>query len=76
MVCPVALFGIDIGSKGLCDRLDSVFGTAVCLLVKGSQWHEVNIKHFVEFSKEIGYKRWSLITDDFLGYSVVAIDLT
>ena len=76
MVCPVALFGIDIGSEGLCDRLDSAFGTAVCLLVKDGRWHEVNIECFVEFSKEIGYKLGSSIRDDFFGYSVVAIDLT
>ena len=34
VVYPVGLFGIDIGSEGLCDRLDGAFCTAVCLLVK------------------------------------------
>ena len=36
----------------------------------------VNIEGFVEFCKEIGYKLGSSIRDDFLGYSVVEIDLT
>ena len=76
MVYPVGLFGIDVCSKGLCDRLDSAFGTTVCLLVKGGRWHEVNIEGFVEFSKEIGDKRGSSIRDDFLGYLMIAVDLT
>ena len=76
VVYPVGLFGIDIGSEGLCDRFDGAFCTAVCLLIKGGRWHEVNIEGFVEFSKEIGYKLGSSIRDDFLGYSVVAVDLT
>ena len=76
VVYPVGLFGIDIGSEGLCDRLDGAIGTPVCLLVKGGQWHEVNIEYFVEFSKEIGDKLRSSIRDDFLGYSMVAVDLT
>ena len=41
-----------------------------------SRWHKVNIEGFVDFSKEIGYKLRSSIRDDFLGYSVVAVDLT
>ena len=76
MVYPVDLFGIDIYSEGLCDRPDSAFGTAICLLVKGGRWHEVNIESFVEFSKEIGDKLGSSIRDDFLGYSVIVIHLT
>ena len=76
VVYPVSLFGIDIGSEGLCDCLDSAFGTAICFLVKGGQWHEVNIESFVQFSKEIGDKLGSSIRDDFLEYSVVAVDLT
>ena len=46
------------------------------VLLKGGRWHEVNIDCFVEFSKEIGVKLGSSIRDDFLGYSVVAVDLT
>ena len=76
MVYPVGLFGIDIGSEGLHDCLDGAFCTAVCLLVKGCQWHEVNIESFVEFSKEIGDKLGSSIRDDFLRYSMIAVDLT
>ena len=76
VVHPVGLFGIDIGSEGLRDRFDGAFRTAVCLLVKGGRWHEVNIKSFMEFSKEVGDKLRSSIRDDFLGYSVVAVDLT
>ena len=76
VVYPVGLFGIDIGSEGLCNRFDGAFGTAVCLLVKCGRWHEVNIESFVEFSKEIGDKLGSSIRDDFLGYSVIAVDLT
>ena len=76
VVYPVGLFGIDIGSEGLCNRLDGAFCTAVCLLVKSGRWHEVDIESFVEFSKEIGYKLRSSIRDDFLEYSVVAVDLT
>ena len=56
MVYPVGLFGIHIGSEGLCNRLDGAFCASICLLVKGSRWHEVNIESFVEFSKEIGDK--------------------
>ena len=56
VVYPVGLFGIDIGPEGLCDRFDGAFCAAVCLLVEGSRWHEVNIECFVEFSKEIGDK--------------------
>ena len=37
VVYPVGLFGINIGSKGLHNRLNGTFGTAVCLLVKGSR---------------------------------------
>ena len=37
VVYSVSLFGIDIGSEGLCDRLDGAFGTAIGLLVKGSR---------------------------------------
>ena len=76
VVYPVGLFGIDIGSEGLRNRFDGAFCTAVYLLMKGGRWHEVNIEGFVEFSKEIGYKLGSSIGDDFLGYSVVAVDLT
>ena len=76
VVHPVGLFGIDIGSEGLRNRFDGALCTAVCLLVKGGRWHEVNIESFVEFSKEIGDKLGSSIRDDFLGYSVVAVDLT
>ena len=76
MVYPVGLFGINVGSEGLCDRLDGAFCTAVYLLVKGSRWHEVNIESFVEFCKQIGDKLGSSIRDDFLWYSVVAVDLT
>ena len=76
VVYPVGLFGIDIGSEGLRDRFNGAFCTAVCLLVKGCRWHKVNIESFVEFSKEIGDKLRSSIRDDFLGYSVVAVDLT
>ena len=76
MIYPVGLFGIDICSKGLCDRLDSAFGTAVYLLVKGGRWQEVNIEGFVEFSKEIGDNLGTSIGDDFLGYSMIAVDLT
>ena len=76
MVYPVSLFGIDIGSEGLRNRLDGAFCTAIGLLVKGGGWHEVNIEGFVEFSKEIGDKLGSSIRDDFLGYSVIAVDLT
>ena len=76
MVYPVGLFGIDIGSKGPSNHLDGTFSTTVCLLVKGGRWHEVNIESFVEFSKEIGYQLRSWIRDDFLGYSMVALDLT
>ena len=76
MVYPVGLFGIDIGSEGLCDRLDCSFGTVVCLLVKGGRWHEVDIEGFVEFSKEIRDTLGSSIRDDFLGYSMIAVDLT
>ena len=75
VVYPVGLFGIDIGSEGLCDRLDGAFCTAVCLLVKGGRWHKVNIESFVEFSKEIGDKLGSSIRDDFLGDSLVGVDL-
>ena len=39
VVYPVGLFGIDVCSEGLCDRLDGAFCTAVCLLVKGGRWH-------------------------------------
>ena len=53
VVYPVSLFGIDIGSEGLCNGFDGTFGTAICLLVKGCRWHEVNVESFVEFSKEI-----------------------
>ena len=35
VVYPVGLFGIDIGSEGLCNRPDDAFSTAVCLLGKG-----------------------------------------
>ena len=76
MVYPVGLFGIHIGSEGLCNSLDGARYAAICLLVKGSRWHEVNIESFVEFSKEIGDKLGSSIRDDFLGYSVIAVDLT
>ena len=76
VVYPIVLFGIDICSEGLCNRLDGVFCTAVCLLVKGSQWHEVNIESFVEFCEEIGYKLWSLIRDDFMRYSMEAVEHT
>ena len=76
MVCPVSLFGVDICSGGLCDRLDCAFGTAICLLVKGGRCHEVNIESFVEFSKEVGDNLGSSIRDDFLGYSMMAVDLT
>ena len=76
VVYPGDLFGVDIGSEGLCNRLDGAFSAAVCLLVKGGRWHEVNIESFVEFSKEIGDKLGSSIRDDFLGYSMIAIDLT
>ena len=76
VVYPVGLFGINIGSEGLCDRLDGAFGTVVCLLVKGGRWHKVNIESFVEFSKEIGDNLRSSIRDDFLGYSVIVVDLT
>ena len=76
VVYPVGPFGIDIRSNGLCNPLDGAFGAAVSLLVKGGQWHEVDIESFVEFSKEIGDKPGSLIRDDFLRYSVVAVDLT
>ena len=76
VVYPVGLFGIDIGSEGLCDWFDGAFCTAVCLLVKGGSWHEVNIESFVEFSKEIGDKLRSSIRDDFLRYSMLTVDLT
>ena len=76
VVYPVGLFGIDIGLEGLCDCFDGAFSTAICLLVKSGRWHEVNIKSFVKFSKEIGYKLGSSIRDDFLGCSVIAVDLT
>ena len=76
VVNPVGLFGIDIGSERLCNRLDGAFCAAICLLVKGGRWHKVNIESFMEFSKEIGDKLRSSIKDDFLGYSVVAVDLT
>ena len=76
VVYPVGLFGIDIGAEGLCDCFDGAFRTAVRLLVECGRWHEVNIEGFVEFSKEIGDKLGSSIRDDFLGYSVVAVDLT
>ena len=36
----------------------------------------MNIESSVEVSKEIGDKLGSSIRDDFLGYSVVAVDLT
>ena len=76
VVYPVSLFGIDVCSKGLRKRLDGAFCTAVCLLVKGCRWHEVNIESLVEFCKEIGDKLWSLIRDDFVRYPVIAVDLT
>ena len=76
VIYAVGLFGIGVGSEGLCDCLDGVFCTAVCLLVKGSRWHEVNIESFVEFSNEIEDKLGSSIRDDYLGYSMVAVDLT
>ena len=76
MVYPVGLFGIDICSKGRCDRLDSAFGTAVCLLVKGGRWYEVNIEGIIEFSKEIRDILGSSIRNDFLGYSIIVVDLT
>ena len=76
VVYPVGLFGIDICSEGLGNHLDDVFCTAVCLLVKGGRWHEVNIECFVEFSEEIGDKLRALIRDDFVRYSMVAVDLT
>ena len=76
VVYPVGLFGIDIGSEGLCDRLDGAFCTAVCLLVKSGRWHEVNIESFMEFFKEVGDKLRSSIRNDFLGYSMIAVDLT
>ena len=53
MLYSVGLFGIDIGSEGLCDCLDGAFCTAVYLLVDGGRWHEVNIECFMELSKEI-----------------------
>ena len=34
VVYTVGLFGINIGSEGLCNRFDGAFCTAVCLLVK------------------------------------------
>ena len=76
MVYPVGRFGIDIGSEDLCNCLDGAFCAAICLLVKGGRWHKVNIESFVECSKKIGYKLGSSIRDNFLGYSVVAVDLT
>ena len=76
VIYPVGLFGIDIYSEGLCNELDGAFCTAVCLLVKGGRWHKVNIESFMEFCKEIGDKLGSLIRDDFLGNSVIAVDLT
>ena len=76
MVYPVSLFGIHIGSQGLCNRLDGAFCATVCLLVKSGRWHKVNIEGFVEFSKEIGDNLGSSIRDDFLGYSMIAVDLT
>ena len=47
VVYPVGLFGIDICSEVLCNCIDGAFGTAVCLLVKYSRWHVVNIKSFM-----------------------------
>ena len=47
VVYPVGLPGIDIGSEGRCNRLDGAFCTAVCLLVKGSRWYEMNIESFI-----------------------------
>ena len=37
---------------------------------------EVNIKSFMEFSEEIGEKLRSSIRNNFLGYSMIAVDLT
>ena len=76
VVYPVGLFGIDIGSEGLCNRLDGAFCAAVCLLMKGGRWHEVNIEGFVEFSDKVGYKLRSSIRNNLVGYSVIAVDLT
>ena len=76
VVYPVGLFGIDIRSEGLHNCLDGAFCTAVCLLVKSCGWHKVNIEGFVELSKEIGDKLQSTIRDDFVRYSMVAVDLT
>ena len=67
MVYLVRLFGIYIGSKGLCYSFDGAFYAAICLRFKGYYWHEVNIKSFMEFSKEIGDKLGSSIRDEFLG---------
>ena len=76
VVYPVGLFGIDIGSKGLHNHLTSVFCTAVCFLVNGGQWHEVNIVRLVEFSKVIRYNLHSSIRHDFMRYSKVTVDHT
>ena len=76
VVSQVGLFGIEICSESLCNCLNCAFCAAVCLQVKGGRWHEVNIESFVEFSKEIGDKLGSSIRDDFLGYSMIAVDLT
>ena len=76
VVYPVGPFGIYICSEGLCNGLDSASCIAICLLVKGGRRHEVNIECFVEFFKDIGDKLRSSIRDDFLGYSIIAVDLT
>ena len=78
VVYPVGLFGIDIGSEGLHNRLDGAFCAAICLLVKCSRWHEVNVKSFIEFSKEIGDKLRSSIRDDFARHptGMAVADLT
>ena len=76
VVYPVGLFGSDVCPESLCNRHNGAFCATVCLLVKGGRWHEVNIKSFMEFSEEIGYKLWSSIRDDFARYSMVAVDLT
>ena len=76
VVYAVGLLGIDIGSECLRNRLYGVCCSAICLLVKGYQWHKENIESFVEFPKEIGDKLGSSIRDNFLGYSMIAVDLT
>ena len=76
VIYPIGLSSIDIGSKCLCNCLDGAFYTTICLLLNGGRWYKVNIESFVEFYKEIGYKLWSSIRDDFIREFMIAEDLT